>query len=139
MKTVIEAHRVDGVKVCRSEEVHVCASCGYDLDEAELAADTCSDCGAPLKLRKSVSVWATSVPKAGAKTWGQQQMVVSFIDLSNNFSIAVVDNFYSVSELEEIQSELKLLSAVAELKVFVNTEPAKDEQGNLKQKNNSFK
>jgi hypothetical protein len=30
MKTVIEAHKVDGVKVCRSEEVHVCASCGYD-------------------------------------------------------------------------------------------------------------
>ncbi len=45
MKTVIEAHKVDGVKVCRSEEVHVCAACGYDLDEAELAADTCSDCG----------------------------------------------------------------------------------------------
>ena len=71
MKTVIEAHKVDGVKVCRSEEVHVCAACGYDLDEAELEADICSDCGVPLKLKKSISVWATSIPKAGVKTWGQ--------------------------------------------------------------------
>lgn len=71
MKIVTEAQKIDGVKVCKSEEIHVCASCGYDLDEAEIAADTCSDCGAPLHLRKSVSVWATSVPKAGAKTMGQ--------------------------------------------------------------------
>jgi hypothetical protein len=65
-------------------------------------------------------------------------MIVSFIDLSNNFSVAVIDNFYSVFELGEIQNELKLLNVVAELKIFVNTEPAKDEQGNLKQKSNSF-
>ena len=73
MKTITEAQKIDGVKVCRSEEVQVCSSCGYDLDETEIHADTCSDCGAPLKLRKSVSVWATSVPKAGVKTWGQTQ------------------------------------------------------------------
>jgi len=66
-----EAHKVDGVKVCKTEEVKVCANCGYDLDESELAANTCSDCGAPLNLRVSVSVWATSVPKAGVKTIGQ--------------------------------------------------------------------
>jgi predicted RNA-binding Zn-ribbon protein involved in translation (DUF1610 family) len=71
MKTLTEAHKVDGVKICRTEEVKVCASCGYDLDEAELTADTCFDCGAPLRLKQSVSVWATSVPKAGAKTWGE--------------------------------------------------------------------
>ena len=66
-----EAHKVDGVKVCKAEEVKVCANCGYDLDEAELAADTCSDCGAPLNLRVSVSVWATSVPKGGASVMGK--------------------------------------------------------------------
>jgi len=72
MATIVtEAQKVDGVKVCKTEEVKVCANCGYDLDEAELAADTCSDCGAPLNLRVSVSVWATSVPKAGVKTIGQ--------------------------------------------------------------------
>jgi hypothetical protein len=64
-------------------------------------------------------------------------MDVSFIDITNNFSIAIVDNFYSVSELKEIKDELKLLSAVAELKVFVN-KPAKDEENNSKQKSNSF-
>jgi len=66
-----EAHKVDGVKVCKSAEVKVCANCGYDLDEAELAADTCSDCGAPLNLRVSVSVWATSVPKGGGSIMGK--------------------------------------------------------------------
>jgi predicted amidophosphoribosyltransferase len=72
MATIVtEAQKIDGVKVCKTQEVKVCANCGYDLDEAELAADTCSDCGAPLNLRVSVSVWATSVPKAGVKTIGQ--------------------------------------------------------------------
>ena len=40
----------------------VCASCGYDLDEAELAADTCSDCGAPLNLKQSVAIQVTTLP-----------------------------------------------------------------------------
>jgi hypothetical protein len=64
-------------------------------------------------------------------------MVVSFIDLPNNSSIPIVDNFYSEIELKEIKDELKLLSAVAELKVFVN-KAAKDEEDNSKQKSNSF-
>jgi len=64
-------------------------------------------------------------------------MVVSFLDLPNNFSIAIVDNFYSETELKEIKDELKLLSAVAELKVFVN-KAAEDEENNSKQKSNSF-
>jgi predicted 2-oxoglutarate/Fe(II)-dependent dioxygenase YbiX len=64
-------------------------------------------------------------------------MIVSFLDLPNNFSIAIVDNFYSETELKEIKDELKLLSAVAELKVFVN-KAAKDEEDNSKQKSNSF-
>ena len=64
-------------------------------------------------------------------------MDVSFIDIANNFSIAIVDNFYSEAELKEIKDELKLLSAVAELKVLVN-KPAKDEEDSPKQKSNSF-
>jgi predicted amidophosphoribosyltransferase len=40
----------------------VCANCGYDLDEAELAADTCSDCGAPLNLKQSVAIQVTTLP-----------------------------------------------------------------------------
>ena len=72
MATILtEAYKDGETKVCKTQEVKVCANCGYDLDEAELAADTCSDCGAPLNLRVSVSVWATSVPKAGVKTIGQ--------------------------------------------------------------------
>ena len=43
----------------------VCISCGFDLDESELDADTCSDCGAPLNLRRSVSIQVTSVPLVG--------------------------------------------------------------------------
>lgn len=40
----------------------VCASCGYDLDEIELAADTCSDCGASLSLKQSVAIEVTTLP-----------------------------------------------------------------------------
>jgi len=64
-------------------------------------------------------------------------MVVSFIDLPNNFSLPIIDDFYSEIELNEIKNDLKLLSAVAELKVFVN-EVAKDEENNSKQKSNSL-
>jgi len=45
--TVTEAYKVDGVKVCKAQ------------------------CGAPLNLRVSVSVWATSVPKAGGSIMGK--------------------------------------------------------------------
>ena len=40
----------------------VCVSCGYDLDEAELAADTCSDCGVPLNLKQNVAIEVTTLP-----------------------------------------------------------------------------
>jgi predicted amidophosphoribosyltransferase len=40
----------------------VCAACGYDLDEAELAADRCADCGATLNLKQSVSIQVTTLP-----------------------------------------------------------------------------
>lgn len=43
----------------------VCASCGYDLDEAELAADTCSDCGEALNLKQSVAIQVTTLPLFG--------------------------------------------------------------------------
>lgn len=65
MKAVYEAQLVDGQVQPRHEVEIVCAACGYDLDEAELSADTCSDCGAPLNLKKHVSIHATSVPAAG--------------------------------------------------------------------------
>jgi len=43
----------------------VCASCGYDLDAAELEADTCSDCGNSLQLKRSVSITVTTLPLFG--------------------------------------------------------------------------
>ena len=45
-----------------------CAACGYDLDEAELAADTCSDCGAPLSLKQSVAIQVTTLPPVFGST-----------------------------------------------------------------------
>ena len=44
----------------------ICASCGYDLDAAELEADTCSDCGNSLELKRSVAITVTTVPLSGA-------------------------------------------------------------------------
>lgn len=40
----------------------VCAACGYDLDAEELAADTCSDCGAALNLKQNVAIQVTTLP-----------------------------------------------------------------------------
>lgn len=50
--TIEPAHEVEAV----------CASCGYDLDAAELEADKCADCGQPLNLKQSVSIQVTTLP-----------------------------------------------------------------------------
>ena len=66
MKQIIEARTLEGGQIEPHHEVEVvCAACGYDLDAAELNADTCSDCGAPLNLKQHISIHATSVPAAG--------------------------------------------------------------------------
>lgn len=68
MLTVNEAREIDGAIEPKFEEQIVCRSCGYDLDEAEIAADTCSDCGAPLSLAKHVKIYATSLPSSKGDT-----------------------------------------------------------------------
>jgi rRNA maturation endonuclease Nob1 len=69
MKATYEAQLIDGQVQPRHEVEIVCAACGYDLDEAELSADTCSDCGSPLNLKQHISIHATSVPAAGGEVF----------------------------------------------------------------------
>lgn len=64
MRTVNEAQEVEGLIVVKHDVEILCANCGYDLDESELAADTCSDCGQPLNLRQNMTLYATSIPAA---------------------------------------------------------------------------
>jgi uncharacterized paraquat-inducible protein A len=52
----------DGTIEAAHEVEAVCLHCGYDLDEAELAADTCSDCGKPLELKQNVAIQVTTLP-----------------------------------------------------------------------------
>ena len=68
MKTINEAVKVDDTIVPKHEIELVCGNCGYDVDETELSADTCSDCGEPLNLRQNTKIYATSVPPAGGST-----------------------------------------------------------------------
>jgi len=66
MKQVLEAKLLDNGQIEPAHEIEiVCAACGYDLDESELEADTCSDCGVTLNLKQSTLIHATSVPAAG--------------------------------------------------------------------------
>ena len=46
----------------------ICSHCGYDLDENELSADTCADCGEALNLRRNTKIYATTIPAAGGST-----------------------------------------------------------------------
>lgn len=68
MKKLIDAVKQGGKVTSKHEIEVVCAHCGFDLDESELAADTCSDCGHKLNLRKSTRVYVTSVPTAKGDT-----------------------------------------------------------------------
>jgi len=68
MKIVKEAVTLGDVVDPKHEIEIVCANCGYDLDEAELSADTCSNCGTTLNLRQNTKIYATSVPPASGTT-----------------------------------------------------------------------
>jgi len=46
----------------------VCDACGYDLDESELAADMCSNCGEVLNLKQHVAISVTTFPPMFAET-----------------------------------------------------------------------
>ena len=68
MKIVNEAKDL-GTAIDPKHEIEmVCANCGHDVDESELNADTCSDCGQVLNLRHNTKIYATSVPPAGGST-----------------------------------------------------------------------
>ena len=70
MKKTILARTLEGGLIEPHHEIEVvCSACGYDLDEAELQADVCSDCGAPLNLRQHILIHATSVPAAGGEVF----------------------------------------------------------------------
>jgi predicted amidophosphoribosyltransferase len=56
-----------GIEPAHAIEVF-CGACGYDLDQAELEADTCSDCGQPLSLARNVAIEITTVPAASGVT-----------------------------------------------------------------------
>jgi uncharacterized OB-fold protein len=48
-----------------------CPNCGRDVDEGELSAKKCNDCGHDLSTPKqSVSITVTTKPM-GTKLWGQ--------------------------------------------------------------------
>ena len=68
MMKVNEAQTVGDVIDPKHEVEVVCGHCGYDLDESELLADTCSDCGEALNLRQNTKIYATSIPAASGST-----------------------------------------------------------------------
>lgn len=68
MRKVVFPHtNGDVIEPLHTIEV-VCGYCGFDLDEAELAAATCSDCGEPLELKQSVSITVTTLPPIFGQT-----------------------------------------------------------------------
>ena len=68
MKTTNKAVKLGDAIDPKHEIEILCANCGHDVDEAELTADTCSDCGEALNLRQNTKIYATSVPAAGGST-----------------------------------------------------------------------
>lgn len=69
MKIVLEPRTTDQGLIEPAHLIEVCCgACGYDLDESELSADTCSDCGQVLNLKQHVSIKVTTVPAASGGT-----------------------------------------------------------------------
>tara|TARA_R100001460_G_scaffold1011_1_gene4127 strand:- start:218 stop:433 length:216 start_codon:yes stop_codon:yes gene_type:complete len=69
MKTEVEAKNLDETTVEPKHTIEiVCQACGYDLDESELDADKCADCGATLNLRRNVAIEVTTLPTVFGET-----------------------------------------------------------------------
>ena len=69
MKKVVGPRQLESGSIEPAHEIEVvCANCNFDVDEAEISAGTCSDCGEPLNLRQSVAIKVTTVPMSGATT-----------------------------------------------------------------------
>jgi len=69
MQRTIQANNINDGSVEPEHTVEiVCANCGFDLDESELEADTCTDCGEPLNLKQSVSIRVTTLPSIFGET-----------------------------------------------------------------------
>lgn len=69
MLTTIEAHNNDGAIEPRHTIHILCPACERDVDEQELAALKCNDCGQDLSEPKQhVAIYATTVPAAGGGT-----------------------------------------------------------------------
>ena len=63
MKTTNEAKNL-GSAIDPKHEIEVlCGNCGYDVNEAELSADTCSDCGEALNLRQNTKIYGDKHPR----------------------------------------------------------------------------
>ena len=63
------AQQIDNQIIPRHVVEIYCPECGRDVDEQELDAQKCNDCGKDLgKPLQSVSIFATTVPAAGGST-----------------------------------------------------------------------
>jgi Zn finger protein HypA/HybF involved in hydrogenase expression len=61
----------DGTILAKHKVEILCSNCSRDVDEAELAAQKCNDCGHDLSTPKqNVAINVTSKP-IGTKVWGQ--------------------------------------------------------------------
>ena len=61
----------DGTILAKHKIEIYCPNCGRDVDETELAAQLCNDCGTSLaQPKQSVAINVTSKP-IGTKVWGQ--------------------------------------------------------------------
>lgn len=58
----------DGLIEPKHEVEKVCASCGHDLDAAEIQNTVCHQCGAPMALKQSTKIFITTLPGAEGDT-----------------------------------------------------------------------
>jgi uncharacterized OB-fold protein len=67
-----EANKLEDGTIAPKHTVEIyCPNCGRDVDESELVAQQCNDCGTSLaQPKQSVSITVTTKP-IGTKIWGQ--------------------------------------------------------------------
>ena len=70
MKTLFEAQKIDNVKHPQYEVEVLCANCEDPVSAEEESTGTCTNCNQPWNAKQNLSIWVTSVPAAGAKSWG---------------------------------------------------------------------
>jgi len=123
MKTLIEAHKVDGVKVCRSEVEVVCFHCQDPVSEHEQETGTWPDPGNPAEVARAALGGIKEAIKVGREIKEVGKEMNTFLDEEARARVAWRKKQQEVQR----RGDMMYIDAINEYRVLYNIRKNKEE------------